>query len=363
VHLLTAHPQDIPGVIIHDLRPKPDNRSRLGRYRTLAFNIEAVIKFKTFLTIKQLLAHIEPQVLHLHTLYYPSYLGAFVGFRPLVVMPWNGDILWSPKRSLFHRWAVRFALRRADLVLTNGAIMANRIRGLVGPKKHLESRTGIDLTRFYPRDKDPELLDQLGLRGGPVVLSTRSLGEFYNIDIIIRAIPIVLKEVPQAKFVFVWHAGDELSERMALINSLGIREAVHLCGRVPYEEMPRYFSIADLFLSLSSNDAVPAAVLEGMASGIPPVTADLETVNEWVRDGWNGLVVPQRDVEATAKAILSMVKDRKTARIFVERNLALIKEKANYDQRLEHIESLYYSLALQYKRIDQLTIKEATRES
>ena len=79
-------------------------------------------------------------------------------------------------------------------------------------------------------------------------------------------------------------------------------------GKIDYIDLPKYFNNnADLFISISSNDSAPMSLLEAMACGVPPVIADHTAVNELVKDGWNGYVVPQRDPKATAQAIIKLL--------------------------------------------------------
>lgn len=348
VHLITDYPVPMEKAFIHDISLKTDTRPRYIRYWELGFNVKSIRLFKTILTVRKIINDINPDVLHLHTLYYPSYLGIYANFRPLVVTPWNGDVIWSRKRSIAHKYLVKYILRNADLVTHNSLQMRDRCisLGMSKNKLHMIQCPGADLKSFYPQGKNEEFKKSLNLGNSPVVLSTRSIADNYNIDIIIKSIPYVLTKIPQVKFIFVWHAGVEKEIRgiTRMINDMGIESAVRLLGKKEYAELPKYFNTADVFVSISSLDSAPMSLLEAMACGVSPVTADHPAVNELVKDGWNGCIVPQRNPEATAQAIINLLEDEKMRKLFAERNLKWARENADLDKNMGKVEELYYSL-------------------
>lgn len=76
-------------------------------------------------------------------------------------------------------------------------------------------------------------------------------------------------------------------------------------------------------------------------------------MNELVKDGWNGCVVPQRDPVATAQAIIKLLEDEKARKLFAERNLKWVRENAGYDKNMGKVEELYYSLVKEAGRKKQ----------
>lgn len=353
VHLITDHPVPMEKITVHDISSKTDTRPRYIRYWKLGFNIKFVRLLKSTLKISNLVKMINPDILHLHTLLYPSYLGAYTKFHPLVVTPWNGDILWFRKKSITHKFMVRYALRNADLITYNSFQMRDKCMSLGVQKSrlHMFQCPGVHLKSFYPQGKSEELKKSLNLEDSPVVLSTRSISHEYNIDIIIKSIPYVLAKISEAKFIFLWYFEneEEIEKIRELSNGLKIESAVRFLGREDYTELPKYFNTADVFVSISSNDSAPMSLLEAMACGVPPVIADHPAVNELVKDGWNGCVVPQRNPQATAQAIIKLLDDENTRKLFAKRNLQWVRENADYDKNMEQVEKLYYKLVEERK--------------
>ena len=101
-------------------------------------------------------------------------------------------------------------------------------------------------------------------------------------------------------------------ERMALrrlARRLGLRGRVRFVPRVPHENMPDVYGRADIFVAPGRRtpqgdvDGLPSALVEALASGLAVVVSDLPGQLEAVRQGENGLVTPQEDVEALAGAL------------------------------------------------------------
>lgn len=349
VHLISNKFTPIKGVTFHGLNGG-SKRSRIRRYVSLDFNIVACRKMRAFFEIKNFIEQINPDVLHLHTLFFPSYWGLFAGFHPLLFTPWNGDIIWLRNKSFFYKSLVRFGLKKADAITVDNNVMRDAcLRYGASKDKVCATRWyGADVERFHPKINGSHIRDKLLLGDSPVILSTRSLTTFpYNIDVIIESIPLVLKEVPEAKFVFIWHATteEELTKIKDMVVKLKIQDAVRLVGKIEdYSDIPQYYSIAEAIVSIASPDSTPASLFEAMACGVSPVVSDIPANTEFVKDGWNGYVVPSRDQHAVARAIVKLLKDSLTRQLFAERNLELVREKANYQKEMSKIEALYYRL-------------------
>ncbi len=123
----------------------------------------------------------------------------------------------------------------------------------------------------------------------------------------------------------------ELKEKLIKKSShLGINDKIHFVGRVSEDELPVYYSIADVFVlpSISGGETFAVVQLEAMAFGVPVVNTSLLTGVTFVSPhNETGLTVPPRDSSALAEAINKILKDdalrlrfsdnaRKRARLF-----------------------------------------------
>jgi len=161
--------------------------------------------------------------------------------------------------------------------------------------------------------------------------------------LLIRAIPIILKDEPETKFRI---AGDG-SERKALereVKSLNINSSVEFLGRVPHKEMPNLLSQADIYVSTSLNDGTSVSLLEAMGSGVFPVVTDIPANREWITNGENGFLVPADEAESLASKIIDAIRNRELAEKSREENRLIVQQKALWAEYIKKIEYIYANI-------------------
>ena len=72
------------------------------------------------LQFNRMIRNINPDIIHAHCIMDTTLLGASCGFHPFVVTPWGSDILISSQKSRISRWIVKYVLKKADLITSNG---------------------------------------------------------------------------------------------------------------------------------------------------------------------------------------------------------------------------------------------------
>ncbi len=106
--------------------------------------------------------------------------------------------------------------------------------------------------------------------------------------------------------VFFLGEGSLLSDAKQLV------EKNHLANRIFFEgavsDVPRYLSMTDLQVLITNWEGLPISILEGLSFGLPSLASDVSGVREEVINHYNGLTVPQGDVDATAAAIETLIK-------------------------------------------------------
>jgi glycosyltransferase involved in cell wall biosynthesis len=331
VSLITDYPADIKGVEIHYIKPVVE-RKPLIRH---PIQIARVIK---------LVRSIRPDILHAHYVAEDGWYGALVGYHPFVLSAWGSDIYDVPTFSPFHRYITSFALKMADLITVNSVDLRSRAIALGALPERVELHNwGIDLDSFDP-GVESDVRHSMGIgEGAPVVLSMRGFKPFYNIDIVVEAIPLVLAEIPETRFIIIGEGHTE-AELKGRVEALGIQDAVHFVGRIPSQDVPRYLVASDVSLSVPSHDGTAATLLESMACGVPLVVSDVPSNREWIEDGYNGLIVPVRDRDSLARAVVRLLKSPDERGAFRLRNLGTVREKADRKVRMARMMELYQKL-------------------
>ncbi len=192
------------------------------------------------------------------------------------------------------RWTMR---RAARLVVPSGFL--ERVFADHGMAAQVLPNI-VDLSRFRPADPPRP-------RGAHLVVA-RNLEPIYDNATALRAFRVVRERHPHAKLTIAGSGPEETALR-ALASELGIAGAVHFAGRLDRDAMATLYRDADVSLNPSLVDNMPNSVLESMASGTPVVSTDVGGVPFIVQDGVTALLVPAKDPQAMAAAVLRLLDD------------------------------------------------------
>ena len=160
---------------------------------------------------------------------------------------------------------------------------------------------GVDVERFRPIDSDQAKRD-LGLQGSKVVLYVGRIEPLKGIDILLKAVA-QLEQPESVKTLIV--GGDsgsdgEMERLKTLAGELSISSQVSFLGRVEQQELPAYYSAADVCVVPSYYESFGLVALESMACGTPVVASRVGGLPTIVKDGVTGYLVPWRCPEPFA---------------------------------------------------------------
>ena len=311
-------------------------------------NLPVIRYFFWEIWVRQILRDWKPDVLHAHRVSSAGWLGAFSGFHPLVVTPWGSDLYLHPDRSRTARWLARRVMKSADLVTADSRDLCQRAIdfGARADATHV-IQWGVDLSLFKPIENRNYLRNMSGLSDGPVVLSPRGLNPVYNIDTIIRSIPLVRQAFPDVVYLLRMYneEPDYKQEVEKLIVELDLQSTIQWIGKIePWERIVDTYNLADLVVSVPSSDSTAVSLLEAMACGLPVIATDLPSNREWIRNSDNGFLVPVREPLRLAEATIRLLRDPRQCANFAKKNLTLVQDKANHQTEMEKMEQLYLGL-------------------
>ncbi len=146
---------------------------------------------------------------------------------------------------------------------------------------------GVDMDRFFRREHE---------RFTYINVATHN--ENKNQAMILRCFDRIHREHPQTSLLLLGE-GPTHEKLLVLSQQLGLGGAVVFPGRVGDTE--NYYSQSDVYLQSSFVEALPMAILEAMASGLPVVSTDVGGIRDVVKG--NGVLVPAGDEEAYYKAM------------------------------------------------------------
>lgn len=166
--------------------------------------------------------------------------------------------------------------------------------------------TGIDLAP-YQADAGGNLRAELGLPVDALLIGTVAiLRKKKGHAELLEAAAQVLARYPKAHFVFAGD-GPQMENLQRRIEELGVSKNVHLLGL--RRDVINVLQSLDLFVLPTYQEALGTAFMEAAATSTPAIGTNVDGVPEVVRDGETGLLVPAKDANALAQAILTLLSD------------------------------------------------------
>jgi glycosyltransferase involved in cell wall biosynthesis len=197
----------------------------------------------------------------------------------LAASAWGSDILVTPVHSAPLRWATSRVLRDAIVCTSDSEYMARRMREL-GARDVMTFPFGLDALPAAPAAKVPRLF-----------FANRGLEAIYDPMRVLSLFAGAAAAWPDARLV-VANSGSMGDALQARAGALGLDGRVEFVGRLDAAAQSAFYARARWYVSVPRSDSVSVSVLEAMGHGCIPLLSELPANRELVRDGVNGLIVP-----------------------------------------------------------------------
>jgi glycogen synthase len=285
-------------------------------------------------------------------------IGRFAAAIDAVCKEWRPDVIHAHSPALCGMAAMRIAKKRGiplvyeirafweDAAVDNGtssegsvkyqltrALEEHVVRGADavitichGLKDDLVSRgfdpghftlmpNGVDLALFGESlQRDAGFAEEIGLGQGPVIGFIGSFYDYEGIDDLITAMPMLAQRHPDARLLLVGGGPMEAALRAQAAASPAA-DAIRFIGRVPHQEVEKYYALADIMAyprkkSRLTDTVTPLKPLEAMAQNKLVAASDVGGHRELVRDGVTGTLFAADDPAACALALAELLDDR-----------------------------------------------------
>jgi PEP-CTERM/exosortase A-associated glycosyltransferase len=219
---------------------------------------------------------------------------------------------WGPRYRLTRAMETH-ALRRADAVTTIcEGLRGDMLKRGIPADKITVIPNAVDVTKFhFKAPADAELVERYRLAPRATLGFAGSFYAYEGLDILLKAMPQVLRAAPQARLLLLG-GGPQEDALKALSARLGLEGSVHFMGRVPHEEVGRYYSAMDVMvyprISRRLTELVtPLKPLEAMAMGKLVAASDVGGHRELIRDGYNGHLFSAGSPAALAERLIELL--------------------------------------------------------
>jgi L-malate glycosyltransferase len=254
--------------------------------------------------IRRLTKEIKPDLIHAGPIQNCAFLAALSGFRPILAMSWGYDLVMDADKSAWMRWVTRYTLQRSAFFASDANVSRNKAVSFgMDPQKTVIFPWGTDIEHFHPKNfklPDPQSF---------TLFCNRTWEPIYGVDVLAKAFVKVANANPDVNLILLGGGSEGTRIRQLLMHG-GALERVHFGGHVSQADLPRWYHMADLYISPSHVDGSSVSLMEALACGLPCLVSDIAGNREWIENGVNGWLFRDGDVEELAEKILNAIKNR-----------------------------------------------------
>lgn len=311
------------------------------RLKGINFKLNGRISEYPFLPyLSSVLKNIKPDVIHAHSHLFLTTFSAVKEAKKLrlpSVVTVHGV---SAKRDAFTNFAQQSYLCTVGKWIFKNAtrIICLTISDAYEVMKYGADRSkirivpnAVDLSLFKPSKK--KSIDPLFVWVGRFVPEK-------GLRYLVKAIEVVVRDCKDAKFILIGD-GPMLPMIKKMVKKSGLNDYVRFTGFMDPKSVSHVLSKATAFVFPSLKEGMPKAVLEAMACGLPVIASKISGIDEFVTNGYNGLLVPPKDHQVLGEAIMNVISDRTLATKLEANARKTVEIDHNWNTVLNALDSVY----------------------
>jgi glycosyltransferase involved in cell wall biosynthesis/O-antigen ligase len=235
------------------------------------------------LQVEKKIKVVDPDLVHIHGAFSFGWFAASCKGSPVITSTWGSDIYRYAGASRLKYKVVKSILKRSDVVTVHNRQMADYVEEKFGVSKCFVLPWGIEDRVFRLEDHKGAANIREALQvpeANKIVLSPRGMTPLYNIEVIIEAIPLVLRFDKHVTFCFVRGAGSAAYEARMMQRALKLKVNDHIRWIKKFqtsEQMADLYRASNIFISIPETDSSALTIAEGLACGSIPVLKKLIT--------------------------------------------------------------------------------------
>jgi len=269
----------------------PSSETPLNQAATIPLFPMLIYMISGFFKAVRLIIKEKPDIIHGNWIVPTGLIAALAGFMirvPVINTARGMDMRVSEKGPI--RYLFDIAVKLSNRVTVVSEAMKNR-----PSLRHAEVfSSGVD-ERFFEVTPDYD---------SKTVLYARSLEPIYDAETLIRSIPMVIKKIPDARFIIAG-TGSMESNIKELAHKLDIEEHADFVGLVPNVDIVSLMKKTSVYISTAKADGTSIALLEAMAAGLIPIATDIEANRQLIHHGKDGFLFKPEDEKDLASKLIS----------------------------------------------------------
>ncbi|HKR07537.1 MAG TPA: glycosyltransferase [Bacteroidia bacterium] len=259
---------------------------------------------KAVLPLKKVIRKFSPDIVHAH--YATSYgiIGALAGFHPYFISAWGSDLMDFPYRNSINSKLIKYIFSKADRVLATSKTLAGHAEKFSSKKIDILP-FGVDTNKFKPVK-----VENIFKIDCVVIGAVKSLEQIYGIDILIKAFAKLNSKYWQKNLrLLLVGSGSKEADYKQLVKDLKIQEQTFFAGRIPHNELYKYYNMIDIFVNASHNESFGVSVLEASACEKPVVLTSVGGLIEVAEEMVTGMFIDPGNAEALENTLEKLIAD------------------------------------------------------
>lgn len=301
------------------------------------------------LDFRRVVKNIKPDLVHAGPIQTCAFITALSGFRHLLTMSWGYDLVMDADKSAWLRWVTSYTLRRSAFFTSDANVTREKAIAFgMNPERTVIFPWGTDIEHFVPRKVESRKQKVVGKnrksstvnRKSVTLFCSRTWEAIYGVDVLAKAFVKVASVNPDVNLILLGGGSKGASIRKILMNG-GVMDRVHFGGQVGQRDLPRWYHMADVYISPSHVDGSSVTLMEAMASGLPCLVSDIAGNKEWIQDGVNGWLFRDGDMDDLAEKILLAIKKKREFRRIGELARKTAEERADWKRNFGKLLEAY----------------------
>ena len=305
-----------------------------------------VRNIKAFFSLVAYLKKLKPAVLHSNLKLNNLFGATAAKFAriPYIIVGYR-NIIDETEKYPFLLWWERKVNSWADTIVTNSQAVRYAVKQRLNPSlnKIRVIHNGIDIAQFKKKKNTQLVIGNISLPiTEPVITVVANLIPYKGHEDLIRAINIVCQKNANIKCILVGRDDGFGIHLRELVWKLNLQDKIIFAGAL--FNIPDILALTDIQVLASYHEGFSNVILEGMAAGIPQVVTDVGGNAEAVVDGETGFVVPPKNPEALAGAILRLLEDEELRKKMGQAGQSRVEKYFSLERMIRETEQIYTEL-------------------
>ena len=316
---------------------------KIYRTHTLKVIASTPLSYSFINTLKKI--QNEYDIIHIHLPNPMANLAVFLT-RPKakIILHWHSDIIKQRKLMILYKPLLDWLLRKATSIVVTSPTY---VEGSSTLKKYKDKITcipiGVDGNELTIKRSVFDNLKEI-YKDKKIIFTLGRLVYYKGFEYLIEA----SKSLPDDTIILIAGIGELKDKLQKQIHSYNLEDKVKLLGKIPFEELGAYYQLCDIFClpSTERSEAFGVVQIEAMAFGKPVISTSIKGSGvDWVNlNNISGIVVPPKDANKLAEAIIELLTDEKKYQQLSIGAKKRYEEEFTKEKMVEEFEKLYLKM-------------------